>query len=258
MSKCQRALVSVYDKDGVVELAQALAEMKIDILSTGGTARLLRKNKVPLREVSEVTEFPEMLSGRVKTLHPFIHGGILARRDDPEHMKQLEGHGIGPIDLVVVNLYPFAQTAERAEATPAELVEEIDIGGPTMIRAAAKNFTDVGVVVSPDDYPKVVEELRASGALSLATRAKLARKAFAVTSGYDAVITRTLEELQAAEGGLERAIPTGFSRSSWVGTRRSTCATARTRTSGRRSTERPSTPTKRRGWGARGSTRGRI
>ena len=215
--KCERALISVYDKHGVVELARALAAMEIEILSTGGTARLLRKNKVPLREVSEVTQFPEMLSGRVKTLHPAIHGGILARRDDPEHMKQLEEHGIGPIDLVVVNLYPFAQTAARAEATPAELVEEIDIGGPTLIRAAAKNFAAVGVVVSPADYPGVVEELQKRGELSLATRVKLARKAFAVTSGYDAVITRTLEELQAVAGGLERAIPTGLPQSLFIG-----------------------------------------
>jgi len=210
MSKCQRALLSVYDKRGIVELGRALAELRVEILSTGGTARLLRENQVSLKEVSEVTGSPEMLGGRVKTLHPKIHGGILARRDDPQHMEQLRQHGIGAIDLVVVNLYPFAQTAARAEATPAELIEEIDVGGPTMIRAAAKNCTAVGVVVSPDDYPRVIEELRAGGELSLATRLELARKAFAATAGYDATIATTLEEVQATDDKLTRVAGAGF------------------------------------------------
>ena len=159
MNRLQRALLSVHDKRGLVELARMLVEQKIEIVSTGGTARLLRQNGVPLREVSEVTGQPEMLDGRVKTLHPAIHGGILARRDDPKHLQELERQGIVPIGLVVVNLYPFVQTAARAEATPAELVEEIDIGGPTLIRAAAKNFASVAVVVSPDDYARVAEAL---------------------------------------------------------------------------------------------------
>ena len=210
MPRCERALLSVYDKTGVVELARALAELGIEILSTGGTARLLRENGVALREVSEVTGFPEMLGGRVKTLHPAVHGGILARRDDPAHLEELRRHGIGPIDLVVVNLYPFAATAARAEATPTELIEEIDIGGPTMLRAAAKNFAAVGVVVSPADYGRVIEELRARGELSLETRLELARKVFALTASYDATIATTLEELRAGESGLQRAKTDAF------------------------------------------------
>ena len=210
MPRCQRALLSVYDKTGIVELARALAELKIEILSTGGTARLLRENGVKLRDVSEVTGSPEMLGGRVKTLHPAIHAGILARRDDPKHLEELRQHGIGPIDLVVVNLYPFAETAARAEATPAELIEEIDIGGPTMLRAAAKNFAAVGAVVSPADYARVIEELRAQGALRLGTRLELARKVFAATSSYDATIASTLEELRAGDNGLERTTTGGF------------------------------------------------
>jgi len=210
MQRCTRALISVYDKRGVVELGRALAEMKVEILSTGGTARLLRENKIPLREVSEVTGVPEMLGGRVKTLHPAIHAGILARRDDPEHMAALAQQGFRPIDLVVVNLYPFAQTAARAEATPAELVEEIDIGGPTMLRAAAKNFAGVAVVVSPDDYARVAEELKASGTLSLGTRLELARKVFAATATYDSTIARTLEELRVAGEALQREAAAEF------------------------------------------------
>ena len=211
MKRVERALLSVHDKRGVVELARALAAMRVEILSTGGTARLLRDNKIPSREVSEVTGFPEMLGGRVKTLHPAIHAGILARRDDAEHMAALQKQGFGPIDLVVVNLYPFAQTAARAEATPAELVEEIDIGGPTMLRAAAKNFQGVAVVVSPDDYGRVIEELKASETLSLTTRLELARKVFAATATYDSTIARTLEELQAdGEAGLSRAAARDF------------------------------------------------
>src|SRR3990172_7852004 len=211
MKQCRRALISVHDKRGVVELARALAAMKVEILSTGGTARLLRDNKIPSREVSEVTGFPEMLGGRVKTLHPAIHAGILARRDDAEHMAALQKQGFGPIDLVIVNLYPLAQTAARAEATPAELVEEIDIGGPTMLRAAAKNFQGVAVVVSPDDYGRVIEELKASETLSLTTRLELARKVFAATATYDSTIARTLEELQAdGEVGLSRAAARDF------------------------------------------------
>ncbi|MEE9234724.1 MAG: bifunctional phosphoribosylaminoimidazolecarboxamide formyltransferase/IMP cyclohydrolase [Candidatus Acidoferrales bacterium] len=210
MKGVERALVSVYDKRGVVELARALAALEIEILSTGGTARRLRENGVRLREVSEVTGFPEMLGGRVKTLHPAIHAGILARRDDPQQLEQLKQQGLGPIDLVVVNLYPFAQTAARADATPAELVEEIDIGGPTMVRAAAKNFQGVGVVVSPDDYERVIEELKAQGGLSLGTRLELARKAFATTAAYDATIASTLEELRPEGSTLTRQPPTGF------------------------------------------------
>ncbi|MFQ5695664.1 MAG: bifunctional phosphoribosylaminoimidazolecarboxamide formyltransferase/IMP cyclohydrolase, partial [Terriglobia bacterium] len=204
----QRALLSVSDKRGLVELARSLVALGIEILSTGGSARLLRENGITLREVSDVTGVPEMLDGRVKTLHPAIHAGILARRDDPRHRAQLQQQGIAPIDLVVVNLYPFAETAARADAsgraTPAELIEEIDIGGPALIRAAAKNFSAVAVVVSPDDYARVVEELEASRALSLATRLALARKAFALTAGYDATIASALAEVHATDESLER------------------------------------------------------
>ncbi len=210
MNRCQRALLSVYDKRGIAELARALAELRIEIISTGGTARLLRENQIPLREVSELTGFPEMLGGRVKTLHPAIHAGLLARRDDPKHQEELQRHGLALIDLVVVNLYPFAQTAACAEATPEELIEEIDVGGPTMIRAAAKNCSAVGVVVSPDDYASVIEELRAHGSLSFATRLTLARKAFAATAAYDATIAGTLEELQLEDDKLVRRPLAGF------------------------------------------------
>jgi len=210
VTRCQRALLSVYDKRGIVELAQALAGLNIEILSTGGTARLLREHKIPLREVSELTGFPEMLGGRVKTLHPAIHAGILARRDHAQDLEELRREGIEPIDLVVVNLYPFAATAARAGAAPAELIEEIDIGGPAMLRAAAKNFTAVGVVVCPGDYPRIIEELRARGELSLETRLGLARKVFAVTSSYDAVIAATLEELRCDPSGLSRATTDRF------------------------------------------------
>jgi phosphoribosylaminoimidazolecarboxamide formyltransferase/IMP cyclohydrolase len=210
MPRCERALLSVHDKTGVVELARALAELNVEILSTGGTARLLRENGVKLRDVSEVTGSPEMLGGRVKTLHPAIHAGILARRDDPHHLEELRRHSISPIDLVVVNLYPFAATAARAEAMPAELVEEIDIGGPTMLRAAAKNFAAVAVVVSPQDYGRVIEELRARGEVSLEMRLELARKVFATTAAYDATIASTLEELRLGDTGLERAVAGAF------------------------------------------------
>ncbi|MGH9862428.1 MAG: bifunctional phosphoribosylaminoimidazolecarboxamide formyltransferase/IMP cyclohydrolase [Candidatus Acidiferrales bacterium] len=204
MNRCERALVSVYDKRGVVELARALVELRIEIISTGGTARLLRENQIPLREVSELTGFPEMLGGRVKTLHPAIHAGLLARRDDPKHQQELQRQGLAPIDLVVVNLYPFAQTAARAESTPEEIIEEIDVGGPSMIRAGAKNCSAVGVVVLPDDYAGVIEELRARGSLSPASRLALARKAFAATAAYDATIAGTLEELQIEDDKLVR------------------------------------------------------
>jgi len=219
MMKVQRALISVSDKRGVMELGRALAGLGVEILSTGGTAKLLREEGVAVRDVSEATGFPEMLGGRVKTLHPKIHGGILARRNVPEDLAALEKHGIQPIDLVVVNLYPFAEAAARAE-TPAEgLIEEIDIGGPSLMRAAAKNCHAVGVVTSPEDYPRVIEELKANRCLSLETRVSLARKAFAATAAYDAFIARTLEEIQVEPsregpgglgGTLKRAAAAGF------------------------------------------------
>ncbi len=190
--KVRRALVSVHDKTGVVEFARALAGLGVEILSTGGTAGLLRQSGVPVREVAEVTGFPEMLDGRVKTLHPRIHGGILARRDVPAHLQALAEHDIPPIDLVVVALYPFEATVARPDVSLAEAIEQIDVGGPTMIRAAAKNHGSVGVVTDPGQYAAVLDELRGRGELSDATRWRLAQEAFRRTAQYDAAIAAYL------------------------------------------------------------------
>jgi phosphoribosylaminoimidazolecarboxamide formyltransferase / IMP cyclohydrolase len=191
--KVTRALVSVHDKTGLVELGRALAALGVEIVSTGGTARLLRDAGVAVREVSDVTGFPEMMDGRVKTLHPKIHGGILARRDVPEHVAALEQHGIPPIDLVVSSLYPFEATVARPGVTRDEAIEQIDVGGPTMIRAAAKNHASVAVVTDPGQYAAILDELRVSGgALSDETRAELAGEAFRRTAAYDAAIAQYL------------------------------------------------------------------
>src|SRR5215475_11118183 len=204
MSRVRRALLSVHDKTGVVDFARGLAGLGVQILSTGGTAKLLRDSGVPVLDVSEVTGFPEMLDGRVKTLHPKVHGGILARRDVPAHMRALESHGIGPIDLVVVALYPFEQTVVKPGVGFEEVIENIDIGGPSMIRGAAKNHSAVGVVTDPSQYAEVLEELRANGgALSDATRARLALEAFHRTAQYDAAIARYL----GGREGLGQADP---------------------------------------------------
>src|SRR3954470_11582734 len=189
----RRALVSVSDKTGLVEFARALQNFGVEILSTGGTAKALRDAGIEVRDVSDVTGFPEMLDGRVKTLHPRIHGGILAVRDNPEHARALEEHGTGPIDMVVVNLYPFEQTIAREGVTLEEAVEQIDIGGPSMVRSAAKNFRDVAVVVLPAQYAEVLGQLeRNGGALDLNLRRKLAIRAFYVTSIYDGAISKFL------------------------------------------------------------------
>ena len=189
MLPARRALLSVSDKAGLLELARGLAELGIELVSTGGTAKHLKDAGLAVTGVSEVTGSPEILDGRVKTLHPRIHGGILADRSKPEHLAVLAEHGIERIDLVIVNLYPFRQTAGRPDATPDEIVEMIDIGGPSMVRAAAKNFASVAVAVDPDDYPAVLDELRQRrGVVSLATRRSLARKAFAHTASYDAAV----------------------------------------------------------------------
>jgi len=195
----ERALISVYDKTGVVEFARELASMKIEIISTGGTARLLRDAGIPVRDVAELTGWPEMLGGRVKTLHPKVHGGILFHRGKADHRQQAAEHRIAPIDLVVVNLYPFSATAAKPGVTPEELIENIDIGGPAMIRSAAKNFHSVGVVTDAADYPAIAEELREKGELSLATRLRLARKAYARTARYDGEIATELERLATNE-----------------------------------------------------------
>ncbi len=187
-NRVERALVSVFDKDGILPLARELHGLGVEILSTGGTARLLADAGIPVVSVSDHTGFPEMLDGRVKTLHPKIHGGILAVRSDPRHMADLAAHGIPTIDLVVVNLYPFERTAAKPGAAFEEIVEMIDIGGPSMVRGAAKNHAHVGVVVDPADYPGVLEEIRAGGGLTAATRLRLAAKAFRHTGAYDAAV----------------------------------------------------------------------
>jgi phosphoribosylaminoimidazolecarboxamide formyltransferase/IMP cyclohydrolase len=193
VGKIERALVSVSDKNGLEPFARALAALGVEIFSTGGTALMLAGLSIPVREVAELTGFPEILDGRVKTLHPAIHGGILAIRDRREHRDQLAEHDIQPIDLVIVNLYPFAETVASPDVTVAEAIENIDIGGPSMLRAAAKNFNDVAVVVDPADYSVLVDELeRNDGALSLVTRFRLARKAFEHTARYDAAIATFL------------------------------------------------------------------
>jgi phosphoribosylaminoimidazolecarboxamide formyltransferase/IMP cyclohydrolase len=196
----ERALISVFDKTGIVEFAKRLAALKIEILSTGGTAKLLREAGVAVRDVSHFTGWPEMLGGRVKTLHPKVHGGLLLRRKNTEDQKQAAEHGIAPIDLLVVNLYPFEATAAKAGLTAEELTENIDIGGPTMLRSAAKNFESVTVVTDPADFERVAKELESTGDTSPATRLELARKVFATTSRYDGMITTELERLTAASG----------------------------------------------------------
>jgi phosphoribosylaminoimidazolecarboxamide formyltransferase/IMP cyclohydrolase len=199
----ERALISVFDKSGVLEFAKRLAALRIEILSTGGTAKLLREGGVVVRDVSDFTGWPEMLGGRVKTLHPKVHGGLLFRRNFAEDKKEAAEHGIAPIDLVVVNLYPFEATAAKTNLTAEELIENIDIGGPTMLRSAAKNFESVTVVVDPADYDRVAGELEHSGETSLATRLELARKVFATTSRYDGMIAMELERLSAVSGRVE-------------------------------------------------------
>jgi phosphoribosylaminoimidazolecarboxamide formyltransferase / IMP cyclohydrolase len=198
VSKVSRALLSVSDKSGIVELARALAALGVELISTGGTARLLEKEGIAVTEVSAYTGFPEMLDGRVKTLHPKIHGGLLARRNDQAHVGALRAADIAPIDLLVVNLYPFQATVADPDCRFDDAVENIDIGGPAMLRAAAKNHGDVAVVVDPVDYEKILSEIRGSGAVSDATRFMLARKAFAHTAAYDGAIANYLGSLDAA------------------------------------------------------------
>ena len=198
MIKIQRALISVSDKTGVLEFAQSLRGHGVEILSTGGTAKLLRDAGVAVTEVADYTGFPEMLDGRVKTLHPKIHAGILGRRDLPEHVAQMKTHGFPPIDLVVVNLYPFRETVARPNVTLAEAIENIDIGGPAMVRSAAKNYAGVAVVTDPQDYAAVAKELSDDGGLSSATRFRLACKAFSHTAEYDGAISNYLTALDGA------------------------------------------------------------
>lgn len=193
MPRVVRALVSVSDKTHLAEFAQGLAQMNIEIVSTGGTAAFLASLSIPVINVSDVTGFPEMLDGRVKTLHPKIHGGLLAVRANPQHMQTLRQHDIQPIDLVVINLYPFAATISKPDVTWEEAIENIDIGGPAMLRSSAKNHASVGIVTDPRDYASVLEELRTHDqTLQPATLKQLATKAFRLTSGYDAQIAQYL------------------------------------------------------------------
>ena len=192
MSKIQRALLSVSDKSGLVSLAQVLAASGVELISTGGTARALRDAGLPVKDIGEYTGFPEMLDGRVKTLHPKVHGGLLYLRGDPGHEAAVRAHGILPIDLVVVNLYPFEQTVARPDASLHDAIENIDIGGPSMLRSAAKNHESVTVVVDPADYAEVAGQIRTSGATTLELRRKLAAKVFARTAAYDAAIAAHL------------------------------------------------------------------
>ncbi|MCU1268871.1 MAG: cyclohydrolase / phosphoribosylaminoimidazolecarboxamide formyltransferase [Acidobacteriaceae bacterium] len=196
--KIQRAILSVTDKTGLAEFARKLSAMGVELISTGGTAKLLRDSGIPVQDISDLTGFPEMLDGRVKTLHPKVHGGILHRREDPAHRAAVAEHGIQPIDMVVVNLYAFEKTASKQGVHFEELIENIDIGGPSMIRSAAKNFHDVAVVTSPADYDVIAAEMKSSkGELSSETKWRLAQKAFATTAAYDSAIASTLERVSA-------------------------------------------------------------
>src|SRR5579859_766963 len=208
--RVHRAILSVTDKTGLVDFARKLSSLGVELVSTGGTAKLLRDSGTAVQDISDLTGFPEMLDGRVKTLHPKVHGGILHRREDPKHLAAVKEHGIKPIDMVVVNLYAFEKTAGKPGVAFEELIENIDIGGPSMIRSAAKNFQDVAIVTSPADYESIAAELATSnGSLSNETRWRLAQKAFATTAAYDAAIASTLERVSPDKVDL-RAGETAF------------------------------------------------
>jgi len=206
LRKIKRALISVSDKSGIIEFARALRDFGVEIISTGGTGKILREAGIEVRDVSDVTGFPEIMDGRVKTLHPRIHGALLALRDNVEHVAAMKAHGIEPIDMVVINLYPFEQTIKREGVTLKEAVEQIDIGGPAMIRSAAKNWEELAVVTSPDDYHAIVEELNGNaGAVTRSTRRRLAEQAFMRTATYDAIIfayLKSLDQKQSAKGSI--------------------------------------------------------
>ncbi|NLE65514.1 MAG: hypothetical protein GX606_06330, partial [Elusimicrobia bacterium] len=194
MIKVKRALISVSDKTGLLDFAKRLAKLGVEMLSTGGTAKMLREGGLKVQEVSDYTGFPEMLDGRVKTLHPKIHGGLLALRDNPEHMKTVEEHGIGLIDMVIVNLYPFEKTTQKKNVSLEEAIENIDIGGPSMLRSAAKNFRSVAVICNPARYEEIIKELEAnSGILGDRTLMNLGMEVFDRTSRYDRAIADHLQ-----------------------------------------------------------------
>src|ERR1700730_7233095 len=206
--KITRALISVSDKKGVAVFARALEKQGVDIISTGGTAELLRREGVPVRDISSFTDFPEVLEGRVKTLHPRVHGGLLYKRGDPLHEAQAKECGFQPIDLVVVNLYPFEATVQKPGVTLAEAIEQIDIGGPSMIRSAAKNYEAVTVVVDPADYDVVLEDMRDhEGETTLKLRERLAIKAFIKTSDYDRAIGGFLNREQSTDASFSLSLP---------------------------------------------------
>ncbi|MDE7434029.1 MAG: hypothetical protein K2M43_02805 [Mycoplasmoidaceae bacterium] len=191
--KKNRALISVFYKDGILDIAKQLHSMNVEIVSTGGTYKYLKENNIPVTDISEITNFPEMLDGRVKTLHPNVHGGILAIRDNNEHMATINKHNIVPIDYVIVNLYPFFEKVKE-NLTFEQKVEFIDIGGPTMLRSSAKNFKDVTVICDPQDYKLVIDELKQNSCVSYETKKRLAAKVFNLTSAYDAAISNFLSE----------------------------------------------------------------
>lgn len=194
MSKIKRAIISVTDKKGIVDFATALSKFDVEILSTGGTAKALRQGGISVTDISEYTGFPEMMDGRVKTLHPKVHGGLLGLRDNPEHVRMMEEHGIKGIDMVVVNLYQFERTVAKEGVLLEEAIENIDIGGPSMLRSSAKNFKDVTVIVDPVDYDVVLKEMEGSGGeTTLKTRFRLAKKVFRLTHEYDGAISRYLD-----------------------------------------------------------------
>jgi phosphoribosylaminoimidazolecarboxamide formyltransferase/IMP cyclohydrolase len=195
MKKIERALISLTDKTGIEGFAKELEELGIAILSTGGTAKKMRDHDIAVTDVAEFTGFPEMLDGRVKTLHPKVHAGILAQRANPDHQHQMAAHGLEYIDLIAVNLYAFDKATADPDCTVANAIENIDIGGPTMLRAAAKNFQDVTVIVDPADYPRVLAEIRATGNTTLKTRFSLATKVFQLTSRYDTAIAAWLAKV---------------------------------------------------------------
>lgn len=200
MGKISTALISVTDKGGIIEFARSLEQLGVEILSTGGTARALRDGAVKVLDISDYTGFPEMMDGRVKTLHPKVHGGLLGRRDNEQDLQMMEKHGIKSIDLVVVNLYQFEQAVAKEGCTLEDAVENIDIGGPSMIRSAAKNFKDVTVVVDPSDYSQVLGEITKSGGTTLETRFELAKKVFALTAHYDKAICDYLGGVKVKQG----------------------------------------------------------
>lgn len=195
MAKVERALISLTDKAGIEGFASELAALGIDLLSTGGTAKKLRDAGLTVMDVSDFTGFPEMLDGRVKTLHPKVHGGILNQRANESHQQQCADHGLKNIDIIAVNLYAFNKTVEDPNCLLIDAIENIDIGGPTMLRAAAKNFHDVTVIVDPADYPKVIEEIKATGNTTLKTRFYLMKKVYALTAAYDTAISAWLESV---------------------------------------------------------------